>query len=184
MNHPQRLSLPRRALRGPTGFPPHTHTHTLSLPVFGAQCPRTARPLLAGREDPGNLSRVRTSHPSLGFWVLHRDSCNGITSPSPPVTLKWWNSKGRTPDGGRGNRYYGQEEFSGIPKITSGQPSQSPLDLPLPCHYVRLLLGNSTSTSFSRLEFLYFQEANQEPSLWLWGASWAACHYLHVKAVS
>lgn len=168
----------------------------LSLTVFGAYCPQTARPLLAGREDPGNLSRVRTS-PFSRFLGFAQRFLQWNNFSSPPVTLKWWNSKGRTPDGGRGNRYLGQEELSGIPKITSRQPSQSPLDPPLPCHYVCLPVGSSTSTSFSRLEFLYFQVANQEPSLWLWGASWTAellyfislelfdqdCHYLYMRAV-
>ena len=71
------------------------------------------------------------------------------------VTCKWRNSKGRTPDWGRG-AIWGTGPLAGIPQITSEmEPHQSPLSLPcsalpFPCGQFFKFIPKATGSSVYR----------------------------------
>lgn len=169
MNQPQGPSLPPQSASGAFwgNYPPP--------PVFGAD-PQALRPLLAGREDPGNLSWVRTS-PFSWVCILHRDFCNGIsplhtphphtpTHSSPPRELlsnvEFQRQDPRLGGGG----IWGRGGLSG-PSDHLRKATTVPLGPPVPCPVcVSLPVANSTSTSSPRLPVL------SEALPVVWETSW------------
>lgn len=111
-SRPSRAScgVERITSRGPPSS--STTSGALQGPPFSSSLwgsvPTGCQALLAGKENPGNLSKLRTSPFSRCLHFAKRVLYwNNLPSP-PMLTLHWWNSKRRTPDWGEG--IFGAEE--------------------------------------------------------------------------